>query len=338
MSEDHLDKETSISAELTETGVKAAAKSRAVASFDRLLGSISDAGSAWFEGISGRRRAKTEGERQLIEATARYGMERMQMDEAFANRAFENHFRKIAGQQVNKDAVVVEAIEDLRRTPPTDQEAEAGPAAVSEEFISRFEKFAEGASSEELRERWGRILAGEIRKPGTFSPKVLRATDELEADAATLFESLMPYRVREILISSLMPELTFQQKLSLISAGLIVDPGIAGHRNTFGTVTVEDGEEHWATSFGDFMISFPTTTPVVSKNNDLISLDQHKPAFKVYVLTDVGRALSSIIPSDDRLVGVQYAKKLISEVPNIPLSFWGQVQPGKFARVPSPFA
>ncbi|NEH72283.1 DUF2806 domain-containing protein [Rhizobium leguminosarum] len=335
MAEDHLSNETSVSAELTETGVKAAAKSRAVAAIDRLAGNIADVGNAWLEGFTTRRRAKSEGERQLIEATARYGMERMQVDEAFATRAFENHFKKIAGQQVNKDAVVVEAIEDLRRTPPTDEEAEAGPAAVSEEFISRFEKFAEGASSEELRERWGRILAGEIRKPGTFSPKVLRATDELEAEAATLFESLMPYRAREILMLSLMPALTFQQKLLLISAGLIVDPGMAGHRNTFGQINV-DGEEHWATSFGKSMISFPATTTVVSKNKDLIRMDKQTPSFSVYILTDVGKALSSIIPTDDRLVAVEYAKKLISEAPEIPLVFWSEVEPGRYGRVPNP--
>ncbi|WP_064651865.1 DUF2806 domain-containing protein [Rhizobium sp. WYCCWR10014] len=338
MAEDHLSNETSVSAELTDTGVKAAAKSRAVAAIDRLAGNIADLGNSWLESINIRRRAKSEGERQLIEATARYGIERLQIDEAFANRAFENHFKKIAGQQVNKDAVVTEAIDDLRRTPPTDDEAPAGPAAVSEEFMSRFEHFAEAATSEELRERWGRVLAGEIRKPGTFSPKVLRATDELDREAAALFESLMPYRVRDLLVISIMPELSFEEKLLLVSAGLIVEPGTSGHRNTFGTIKVKGEEEAWASSFGSLTLSFPKSVSVSHKNSEIISLARQEPAFGVYILTDVGRALSSILPFNEIQVGVEYAKRLITEIPAANISFWQQYEPGQYARIPSPLA
>ncbi|QIO64790.1 DUF2806 domain-containing protein [Rhizobium leguminosarum] len=334
MSEDHLDKETSISAELTETGVKAAAKSRAVASFDRLLGSISDAGSAWFEGVSGRRRAKTEGERQLIDATAKYGIERLRMDEAFASRAFENHFKKVAQQQLNKDAVVAEAIEDLRRTPPTDEEATTGPEAVSEEFISRFESFAEGATSEELRERWGRILAGEIRKPGTFNRKVLRATDELDPSAAALFESLMPYRMRNLLVISIMPNLSLDQRLSLISSGLIADPGFAGHRNEFQPVSL-NGEDAWATSMGNIVMSFPKSVSLLGMNNDVIAVPKKAPAYSVLILTDIGIALSSILPSDERLVAANYAKRLKLTLSSAEITFWRQ-EPERIVKIPWP--
>jgi hypothetical protein len=40
MVEDHLDKETSVSVDLTETGVTAKAKSRLVAAIDRLGGNL----------------------------------------------------------------------------------------------------------------------------------------------------------------------------------------------------------------------------------------------------------------------------------------------------------
>ncbi len=185
MPEDHLSNEVHLSAELTETGVKAAAKSRALSSFDRLVGSFADVGSAYFEGVSGRLRARAEGERQLIEAVAKYGVERIGADHEFAHRALENHFKKIAQQQINKDAVVSVALDDLRDQPPSDEAANTGPNELDEEFLSRFEMYAEGASTEQLRERWGRILAGEIRKPGTFGPRVLRITDELDSVTAS---------------------------------------------------------------------------------------------------------------------------------------------------------
>ena len=220
MAEDHLSNETSISAELTETGVKASAKSRTVSSMDRLLGGAVDIGSAWLEGVAQRRRAKNRGEQQLVEAAVKYGLDRMNVDDEFAKRAFEGHFKKIARQQINKDAVVAEALEDLRTNPPSEQEASSGPPTLDEEFIDAFERYSEAASSEELRQRWGRVLSAEIRKPGTFGAKVLRATDELDAVTAAIFERLSASRVnRSAIAISLAGVLNLNEKIALISAG-----------------------------------------------------------------------------------------------------------------------
>jgi hypothetical protein len=57
--------------------------------------------------------------------------------------------------------------------------------------MNRFERFAEDASTDELRQRWGRVLSAEIRKPGTFSPKVLRIVDEIDQSTAAIFERVL---------------------------------------------------------------------------------------------------------------------------------------------------
>lgn len=333
MTNDHLDNETSVSAELSETGIKAAAKSRAVASFDRLLGSAADVGSAWFEGIATRKRAKAEGERQLIEATVKHGLDRMKLDDEFAKRAFENNFKKIAQQQLNKDAVVTEAIDDLRRNPPSIEEANIGPAQISEEFMGRFETYAEGATTEHLRERWGRILASEIRKPGTFNPKVLRATDELDAKTAALFEGLMQYRAANTLVKCLMPKLGFTETTALVTAGLLVEPGIGQHRRY---VQADDGGKSiWVAAVGNRCVSMPFDAQLDS--GDVIGRNEGQPSMAVYVLTDVGVALSSILPSFESLVAERYALKLRSVAPaHVDLGFWISVAPNQIAKIPFP--
>ena len=48
------------------------------------------------------------------------------------------------------------------------------PESPDEDWITRFFKYAEDISAEQMQELWGRILAGEIRAPGTYS---LRALD-----------------------------------------------------------------------------------------------------------------------------------------------------------------
>ncbi len=318
MSDDHLSNETSISAELTETGVKAAARSRAVSAVDRLVGNVADLGNAWLEGISGRRRAKTEGERQLIEAAAKQGVERMSVDQEFANRVLENHFKKIAQQQINKDAVVAEAMEDLRQKPPSDEESLTGPETVGDEFLDRFERYVEGATTEELRARWGKILASEIRKPGTFSSRVLRATDELDGETALLFENMMQYRVGKVLVKCIMPKTPFDSLIALSSAGLIVEPGFPGHMFTFGEGRFVGQPESWITKMGQLLVCFPKTTPIPVVASDILArggegpTENPSPSFGAYILTDIGIALSSILPSNETEVGIQYARKLRS--------------------------
>jgi hypothetical protein len=166
--DDHLDRETSVSAELTPSGLKAGAKSRLIAAIDRLGGNAVEWINVRMEADLSARRARIEGERQLIEAVVKYGIERIGKDEDFARRALENTFRKAIQNQANKDAVLHEAIEDLRESPPHPAENEAGGSALDDQFMDRFEYYAEGATSEQLRQKWGRVLAAEIRKPGPF--------------------------------------------------------------------------------------------------------------------------------------------------------------------------
>ena len=335
MSEDHLSNETSVSAELTETGVKAAAKSRAVAAFDRLIGNVADLGNAWLEAITIRRRTRTEGERQLIEATAKYGVERISVDDEFAKRALENHFRKIAQQQINKDAVVAEALEDLRVKPPSDEESQAGPSIISDEFMDRFEQYAEGASTEDLRQRWGRVLSAEVRKPGTFASKVLRVTDELDGSTAQLFERVASFRVNaNVLAKSLIGELTFEEKATLVSAGLIVDPGITGHISLFIDGTLNSGDPIWLFQVGVFAVAFKKGSPIVYSNDGPLADRNGTPALQCYILTDAGRALSTILPVNELDVFKKLVASLKSTLPNDEIICFQMMPNGDLVGVP----
>ncbi len=315
--EDYLDKETSLAVELTETGVKASARSRGVSGFDRLLGNISEWGNMLLEPGIVRRRAKMEGERQLIEATAKYGVERLGYDEKFAKRAFENHFGKIVKAQVNKDEVVRAALEDLRQDPPTEAQATSGPDEMDESFLNRFENYAEGATSEELRRRWGRILAAEIRQPGRFSPKVLRTVDEIDPETAKLFESLMRHRVRDALLKPIMPELNFSERVALVSAGLIVEPGM-GQSISLIEGDGENGVKFWVFPFGEFAVGLEQNVKLSYGTASPIQDAKGIPAIPAYALTDVGRALSSIIAADENQAGLNFVAKLKDYVDLVP--------------------
>jgi hypothetical protein len=302
--DDHLDKEISGELSVTESGGKVKVKSRFIAAVDRLGGNLIDAASVPIEKWTITRRAKNEGERQLIEAAAKYGVDRMGIDQEFATRALENHFGKAFRSQENKDAVLTEALTDLRDNPGTG--SDEGPSQPDPVFLDRFETYASEASSEELRSRWGRVLAAEIRKPGTFSNKVLRVVDELDSGTAQLFKSVCDRALVEgdALCEGLLEALSFEDIVSLTTAGLIVEPGL-GHKKSLSTVTLADGarvafiesSNHWVGFKVDVKApgSYFENKSMIWKEDDIFNV-------AIYLLTDVGVAISTILfgNADDR--------------------------------------
>jgi hypothetical protein len=227
----------------------------------------------------------------------------LKKDPEFAQRVAETHFRKLFHQQDNKEAVLVEAIEDLRHDPLTDAEAEAGPPELNPEFMDRFERYAEDASTEELRQKWGRVLSAEIRKPGTFSRKALRVVEELDAETAQLFEKLCESRLDNILPKCLVGELSFSQVASLVTADLMVDPGATGQVRQSGEAK-EGQDELWFIGFGEFGVAFKRTVivgkPGASGGKPPVVPSRNGPAIPVFVLTDTGRAVAEILPNHRR--------------------------------------
>lgn len=312
MSEDQVDFETSVSAEITETGIKAAAKSRAISSFDRLIGSVADMGAAYFEGISARRRAITSGELAIIEAAAEFGVRRLGEDEAFAESAFRKLYAKAARAQINKEGVVAEAIEDLRNDPPSEDQAMNGPAELSAEFIDRFEAYSETASSDELRQRWGRVLASEIRFPGTFSAKCLRVVDELETRTAQLFSKVCERRLGHTIPRFMTYDFDFEDLNSLSDAGLVNISDLFGPVRNLDEVTDGQGRKLRFAAGDEFGLALLVDSGAIDAliKKEILSAG---PAISVHVITDVGRAICSILPMSEE-IGVRSTVSRMREI------------------------
>ncbi|MEK1888539.1 MAG: DUF2806 domain-containing protein, partial [Phyllobacterium sp.] len=204
------------------------------------------------------------------------------------------------------------------------------------EFSDRFERYAEDASSEQLRERWGKVLASEIKKPGTFSGKVLRVIDELDSQTASLFERLMQYRIREALLKPIMPELNFADTLALVSAGLIVEPGLSGHVTEWTEMRDNQGSELWVYGFGKFALGLKKDSPITYGTDAPIEENNGKPANPVFLLTDVGRALSTIISQDESKAGFQFLKKLKGYQPTEGVRFYVHDGGNNWKLLPTP--
>ena len=192
---DHLSNEVGIEGRLTETGLSARVKSRALAAFDRLIGAVLDVPAAKMEAWANRIRDRD----RLESATYDAAVERVEaavgsdddsarlVDEVVASR-----IQAIA----NKRHVAMLAVEHLA-SPGLD--TEAGPESDAEEvdpdWLNYFGGYAEKASSEKVRDLWARVLAGEIRHPGSFSRATLRLLAELDQQMALWFQQETEFRI-----------------------------------------------------------------------------------------------------------------------------------------------
>lgn len=69
-------------------------------------------------------------------------------------------------------------------------EHEISAEKPDEDWVSRFFNFAQDVSSEQMQDLWGRILAGEIKKPGTYSLRTLEFIRNVTKTDASLLEHL----------------------------------------------------------------------------------------------------------------------------------------------------
>lgn len=84
-------------------------------------------------------------------------------------------------RQRNIENITAKAAENL------ESETEVSDEEVDEDWTTRFFNYAEDISSDEMQEIWARILAGEVKKPKSFSLRTLDTLRNLSKEDAEIF-------------------------------------------------------------------------------------------------------------------------------------------------------
>lgn len=171
-------------------GVPKALVPSSIKALDRLVGAAVDIPVAWLA----QKKAKIDAQTQaytLVEASIAKGVaDEAGADQETVQRALNILVRKQYRKQINREAVAEAMIEDLAS--PEKQQNEnitAPPPDLDTDWLNVFERYAEDASTVRMQNLWGRVLAGEIRKPGRYSMRTLRFLSEFsQADALTFSE------------------------------------------------------------------------------------------------------------------------------------------------------
>lgn len=104
---------------------------------------------------------------------------------------------------------------------------------VDDDWINRLLKNAKEVNSETMQFIWGKILAGEVSKPGSFSLRTLEVIRNLSKEEAKAFQEILPFVVnqsrKKVLLGS--QELNQKYGISYLKLELLSECGLLGSEN-----------------------------------------------------------------------------------------------------------
>ena len=127
----------------------------------------------------------------------------------------------------------IEMVVDKAKTLLVSEECVNGEE-VNEDWVSRFFNSVQDVSNEDMQRLWGRILAGEVKRPNSFSLRCLDTLSKMTRQEAMIFESLRPYIINFRGTWAIINEKNLNEKykihyekiLSMAECGLMDSSGI----------------------------------------------------------------------------------------------------------------
>lgn len=115
--------------------------------------------------------------------------EQLNVPEEYVTLAVAKSFGNIAQEQLNLDSILEKTQQILQNTPQDENHTEKTIEDISDDWLNRFRGSACQKSTEEAQKLFAKVLAGEIRKPGSFSLKALTTLADMDQKVAQLFQT-----------------------------------------------------------------------------------------------------------------------------------------------------
>ncbi|SOB86756.1 Protein of unknown function [Sphingomonas guangdongensis] len=278
------------------TGLPPPIQRSAIKAFNQLVGALMSYPVAWADRAASKIESKTSALRMMDAAVAKAAAESVVADPEVIKRAADNLLRKEYRKQNNKEQIMHEAVVELAREP--DRTSVADSEVIDEDWLNVFEQYAETASTDRMRGIWARVLAGEIRKSGTFSIRTLRFLSEFSQEEAFNFSKLAQFATKSYIARSAVKELfpdDVRPLLFLENAGLI-----NGATGIPLEVTLTFDNQGMAYVFARGLVLRIHGKPEQKSNLEIIAL------------TQVGSDIASIIPISDEGQGLRSVWKELS--------------------------
>ncbi len=202
-------------------------------------------------------------------------------------------------KQMNLEKVIAVAAEELKNEQTVTDEP------LDEDWITRFFKNAADISDEEMQSLWGKILAGEIKQPKTYSLRTLELVKNLTKEEARVFEKVANFAVTIVttnasVVFTLLNNET--DKITDTDIALLIEIGlIQANQQDLNFRSMPNNEEQKFIS-GKFLL--------------IVKIKANTPEFKMrdYVFTKTGSELLKLInPESDFEYLAAIAKSIQNE-------------------------
>lgn len=186
------------------------------------LGTIINAhGEAKAQSILAKKKAESDAEIEIL---------RLQGEEKVAQYVLARNTQKIE----NVGEILVKAEQQF--TP--DEKVSSEP--VDNDWMTRFLDIAETISDDEMRELWARVLAGEVKKPKSYSLRTLEVLRNISKEEAETIVKVSTYLLGLNFICIENFALNLNEKI------LLDDIGIVCGEDLINTYTIESGKYSFA--------------------------------------------------------------------------------------------
>lgn len=182
-----------VSGLVTGDSLPAPIRKNAFKAFDALCSALIDIPVAILQGKSAERRAETNARIQLINANAEEIARQMQVDDVYAQAAVTKFGKRILQQQINLDKICGVAEVEIRRLQSSDPDPSVfseSTTEISDDWLNSFREQASTKTSQDMQILFGKILAGEICRPASFSIRTVQIMGQLDSRTANLFRKL----------------------------------------------------------------------------------------------------------------------------------------------------
>ncbi|MEQ9286853.1 MAG: DUF2806 domain-containing protein [Cyclobacteriaceae bacterium] len=152
-------------------------------SLGRLIAGLVDVPVAYLEAKVQKIKSEADGLSLVTSEAASAASKEFRVDKELVNRSVNFFGTKLLREQVNREAVMELATEDLKSDPPKEDSKEV----IDEDWLEMFARIAETKSNKDVQLFLSKILAGEIRQPGTFGAKTIQTLSTLDQRTAKQF-------------------------------------------------------------------------------------------------------------------------------------------------------
>lgn len=194
--------------------------------------------------------------------------------------------------QKNLEDIIGEADKELDEMP-----ADEGGMEMDEGWFNRFSNFAMCINDKDMKRVWAKILAGEIRRPDTYSIRTLNLVSMLSKKEVEIISNMTQFVLYDysgnhngyILNSKTVKDVKFSDVMLLMELGLV------DNTSTLAITLDKNGEES-------------VNLLLVKKDQGLcISSTQEHMYVHIYKLTSLGKEIMQLIDEAD--LNINYVKE-----------------------------